>query len=51
MCSRVDAPTSAMKMGMSGTVRAMITAEIQSFPATITITVTGTITARNTWGR
>ena len=42
---------SAMNSGISGTVTAMIRAEIQSAPATTTMTVTGTITARNSWGR
>ena len=43
----VDAPTSDMNSGISGTVTAMITAEIQSAPSTTMTTVTGTITARN----
>ena len=44
-------PTKAMKRGIRGTVTAMITAEIQSAPKATTITVTGTITARKTWGK
>ncbi len=40
-----------MNSGISGTVTAMITAEIQSAPSITTMTVTGTMTARNSWGR
>ena len=47
----VDAPTSAMKRGIRGTVTAMIKAETQSAPSTTTTTATGTMTARKSWGR
>ena len=40
-----------MNSGINGTVTAMITAEIQSAPNATTMTVTGTITARNSCGR
>ena len=40
-----------MNTGISGTVTAMSTAEIQSAPATTTMMVTGTMTARKSWGR
>ncbi len=40
-----------MNSGISGTVTAMITADIQSAPAITTTTVTGTMTARNSCGR
>ena len=48
---RVTAPTSAMKMGISGTVMAISTALTQSAPATTAMIATGTITARNSCGR
>ena len=51
MRALVEAPTRAMKNGISGTVTAMSTAEIQSAPRTTAITVTGTMTARKSWGR
>ncbi len=40
-----------MKTGMRGTVTAMSTAEMGSAPATTPMMVTGTITARKSWGR
>ena len=40
-----------MNNGISGTVMAMITAEIQSAPSATMMTVIGTITARKSWGR
>ena len=40
-----------MKTGIRGTVTAMRTAEIQSAPATTAMMVTGTMTARKSWGR
>ncbi len=49
--SLVEAPTSAMKIGISGRLTAIRTALTQSAPATTAITATGTITARNSWGR
>ena len=41
----------AHEHGIRGTVTAMITADIQSAPSTTTMTATGTITARKSWGR
>ena len=38
-------------MGMSGTVTAMMIAEIQSIPTTAMMTATGTTTASSSWGR
>ena len=46
----VEAPTSAMNSGMSGTVTAMMSADTQSAPSATTTTATGTMTARKTWG-
>ena len=48
--SRVVAPTSAMNSGISGMVKAMIAAEIQS-DTTAVSTTSGTMTASNSCGR
>ena len=42
---------STMNKGMSGTVTAMMAAEIQSWLSTATSTTKGTMTARTSWGR
>ena len=49
--SRVVAPTSAMKIGINGTLTAISSALTQSAPATTPMIATGTMTARNTWGK
>ena len=49
--SLVVAPTRAMKIGISGRLTAISTALTQSAPATTAMTATGTMTARNSWGR
>ena len=49
--SAVVAPTRAMNTGINGTVKAMITAEIQSRETTTTKMTSGTMTARTSWGR
>ena len=48
MRSWVLAPTRAMNSGISGSVAAMIAAEIQSAEAIATSTTSGTMTARQT---
>jgi hypothetical protein len=42
---------SAMNTGITGRVRAMISAEVRSTAALQHSTATGTTTARTTWGR
>ena len=49
--SFVAEPTSAMKRGIRGRLTAIRTALTQSAPATTPTIVTGTMTARNSWGR
>ena len=47
VCARVAIPTSAMKIGISGRVTTMITAEIQSTAKRAPTIMRGTMTARN----
>ena len=49
--SRVVAPTSAMNIGINGSVTATMTPEIQSAASSATTTTSGTIAASRSWGR